>query len=331
MNKLAVKSIDNVLTTEYRNPAPKLRKSFFHNIWKQRYLQIMAIPGIVFLLIFNYIPMYGILIAFKEYSVIKGVLGSPWVGLRYFIEFFKSDMLFILLRNTLGLSILNLILGFPVPIIFALLLNELTNRYYKKFVQTVSYLPHFISWVIVGGIFLRWLSVEGLINEVAVRIGILPQPQNFMMEPLYAWMILILTNIWKSFGWGSIIFLAAISCIDQEMYEAAYIDGAGRFKRMWYITIPSILPTVVILFILNVSTILNCNFEQILVMRNSAIRDYTDVIDIYTYDIGIGLGRYSYASAVGLSKAIVSLILLFTSNFVSLKFVGTGLFRGGEK
>ena len=320
----------NILTGELSDKRlkqpPAMKKSILKRFTSQLYVQAMVIPGILWMIIFCYIPIYGLIIAFKEFNIVKGILESPWVGFAHFKEFLGSGNLPLLLRNTLGLSFLNLLLGFPLPIIFALFLNELKFNKFKKVVQTASYLPHFISWVIIGGMFLNWLSVEGLINELLVKTGLMAEPKLFMTEPLWSWIVLIGTNIWKSFGWNSVIFLAAISSVDQGMYEAAVIDGATRLQRMWYITFPAIQATVAIMFIINMSTVLNSNFDQIIIMRNSIIRDYVDVIDTYTYDIGLGMGRYSYASAVGLLKSFIALVLLWVSNSVSKKLTNQQLF-----
>jgi putative aldouronate transport system permease protein len=301
-------------------------QNIFRKFLSQIYVQAMVIPGIIWMIIFCYIPIYGLIIAFKQFDIVKGIMGSPWVGLANFKEFIHSENLFLLLRNTLGLSLLNLLLGFPLPIIFALFLNELKVVKFKKFVQTASYLPYFISWVIIGGMFLNWLSAEGMVNELLIKNGIISDPKLFMNEPVWAWIIMIATNIWKHFGWNSIIFLAAISSVDQEMYEAAIVDGANRFQRMWKITLPAIKSTVVIMFIISLSSILNSNFDQIIIMRNSIIRDYVDVIDTYTYDIGLGMGRYSYAAAVGLLKSVIALFFLWISNAGAKKFTDSQLF-----
>ncbi|WDU82914.1 ABC transporter permease [Caloramator sp. Dgby_cultured_2] len=226
----------------------------------------------------------------------------------------------------MGISTLKILIGFPLPIIFALFLNELTSLKFKKFVQTVSYLPHFLSWVVLGGILTTWLSDVGIINEILVKLKLIDQPINFLAEPKYFWMIVIISDIWKELGWSAIIYLAAIASVDPEMYEAATIDGAGRLQKMWFITLPAIKPTVTILFILTVSGILNSNFDQILVLRNPLNASASDVIDIFVYRMGLHLGRYSYATAVGLVKSIIALLLLLSANFVSKKLNNTSLF-----
>ncbi|CCJ33763.1 ABC transporter permease [Caloramator australicus] len=278
------------------------------------------------MIVFNFLPMYGIIIAFKKYNIIKPISAAPWVGLQYFKEFLTDPEFFNAVKNTLGISTLKILIGFPLPIIFALFLNELTSLKFKKFVQTVSYLPHFLSWVVLGGILTTWLSDVGIINEILVKLKLIDQPINYLAEPKYFWMIVIISDIWKELGWSAIIYLAAIASVDPEMYEAATIDGAGRLQKMWFITLPAIKPTVTILFILTVSGILNSNFDQILVLRNPLNASASDVIDIFVYRMGLHLGRYSYATAVGLVKSIIALLLLLSANFVSKKLNNTSLF-----
>lgn len=302
------------------------QKSKLNEFMAQRYLQVMALLGVVWMIIFNYIPMYGIIIAFKRYNIVKPISKAPWVGFQYFKEFLTDPEFYNVIKNTLGISALKLLIGFPLPIIFALLLNELTSIKFKKAVQTISYLPHFLSWVVLGGILTTWLSDVGIINEILVKLNIVKEPVNFLAEPKYFWGIVVLSDIWKELGWSAIIYLAAIAGVDPEMYEAATIDGAGRLQRIWYITLPSIKSTITILFILAVSGILNSNFDQILVLRNSLNASASDVIDIYVYRMGLQLGRYSYATAVGLVKSIIAFLLLLSTNFVSKKLNDTSLF-----
>ncbi|WP_409341581.1 ABC transporter permease [Paenibacillus sp. MBLB4367] len=290
-------------------------------------LQSMVWPGILFLIVFSYIPMYGILIAFKEYDLFLGVMKSPWAGWTHFNEFFNDPNFTNVLRNTLAMNLLGLILGFPAPIVFALFLNELTKMRFKRFVQTVSYLPHFVSWVIFGGLILTVLSPSnGIVNLLLVKLHILDEPINFMAKPELFWGIMVGAEILKGIGWGAIIYIAAIAGVDQEMYEAAKIDGAGRFQRMLHITVPSIMGTVVIMLIFAVSSILNTGFEQIMVMQNPLNLDVSETIDTYVYKVGLQQMRYSYSTAVGLAKSVVALILLFGANYVSRKISDNSLF-----
>jgi putative aldouronate transport system permease protein len=300
----------------------KLLKKFY----SQRYLQVMALLGIVWMIIFNYIPMYGIIIAFKEFNIVKPISAAPWVGMKYFQEILQDENLRYVIYNTIGMSLLKLIIGFPLPIAFAILLNEIRSTFYKKTIQTISYLPHFLSWVILGGILATWLSDVGIVNKLLLALHIIDTPITYLAEPSYFWTVIIASDIWKELGWSAIIYLAAISSISPEMYEAATIDGAGRFQKIFNITIPSIKGTISILFILAVSGILNSNFDQIFVLANQLNESRSTVIDLYVYQVGIRQGRYSYATAVGLIKAVIALLLLLGSNYITKKLNDTSLF-----
>jgi putative aldouronate transport system permease protein len=302
------------------------RKRIIKKLLAQKELQVMALLGVIWMIIFNYIPMYGITIAFKKFNIIKPISAAPWVGLQYFKEFFADESFWLVFKNTIGLSFFKLIITFPLPIIFALLLNELTSIKFKKFVQTVSYLPHFLSWVILGGIMMTWLSDIGIINDILLKLNLIKEPITYLAEPKYFWGIAIISDIWKELGWSAIIYLAAIAGVDPEMYEAATIDGAGRFRKMLNITLPCIKGTIAILFILAVSGLLNSNFDQIMVLGNQLNASSSDVIDVYVYRMGIRSGRYSYATAVGLFKSVIAFILLFSANKVSKKLNGTSLY-----
>jgi len=283
------------------------------NIWKHRMFYVFILPGIVFYFIFSYIPMYGALIAFKDYSYSKGILGSPWAGLKYFREFFSFYQSWNILRNTVLISFLKILFGFPAPIILALMLNEVRHALFKRVVQTVSYLPHFISWVVVVTLMQRMLTpYGGPVNNLLESLGY--EKIFFMGNPSYFYQLIIMSDIWKHVGWGSIIYLAAIATIDQEQYEAAVIDGAGRFKQMIYITIPGISGIMAILLILQIGGLMSAGFEQLLLMNNPATASIGTVIDVYVIQAGIREGRFSYSAAVGLFQSVVSLILIFLAN-----------------
>lgn len=286
----------------------------------------MALLGILWMIIFNYVPMYGIIIAFKEFNIVKPISAAPWVGWSHFQEFFQDESFVNVMRNTLGISLIKLAIGFPLPIIFALFLNEVRSVLFKRSVQTISYLPHFLSWVILGGILTTWLSDVGIVNHVLLALNVIKEPISYLAEPGYFWGIIITSDIWKELGWSAIIYLAAISSVSPEMYEAATIDGAGRFQKMWYVTLPSIKATISILFILAVSGVLNSNFDQILVLRNALNESASNVIDMFVYQTGMQQGRYSYATAVGLFKSVIALILLLIANRVTKKINNTSLF-----
>ncbi|MFD0959304.1 ABC transporter permease [Paenibacillus chungangensis] len=290
-------------------------------------IQSMVWPGLIFLFVFSYIPMYGIVIAFQDYDLFAGVLDSPWVGLKHFQEFFNDPNFGQVIQNTLAINVLGLLIGFPAPILFALLLNEIASMRFKRFIQTVSYLPHFVSWVVFGGLIINVLSpANGIINAILVQTGVLAEPVNFMGNADYFWYILVLGEMLKGLGWGAIIYIAAIAGVDPEMYEAATIDGANRFQKIWHITLPSIMGTIVIMLIFAISALLNTGFEQILVLQNPLNLETSETIDTYVYKLGLRNMRYSYSTAVGLTKSVIALFLLLSANYVSKKISGKGLF-----
>ncbi|MFS1516163.1 ABC transporter permease [Bacillus sp. SCS-151] len=320
--KIDQASEEVIITSTKKEKVKKVSRT----IISQKYLQVMALLGVVWMFIFNYIPMYGAIIAFKEYSIIKSIAEAPWVGLLHFKEFLQDEEFVNVLKNTLGISLIKLFIGFPLPIIFALLLNELTSLKFKKAVQTITYLPHFLSWVVLGGIVTTWLADIGFINDILLGLGIIDDRVSYLADPKYFWGIVITSDIWKELGWSAIIYLAAIAGVSPELYESARIDGAGRLQRMWHVTLPSIRPTITILFILAVSGVLNSNFDQILILRNQLNESASNVIDIYVYSTGIQNGRFSYAAAIGLFKAVIAFILLLGANKITKKLDGTTLF-----
>ncbi len=270
--------------------------------------------------------MYGIIIAFKNYTMITNVMEAEWVGLKYFREFFSDPALSSVLRNTLMLNGLALIFSFPAPILLALFINEIKNTKFKKTIQTISYLPHFLSWVIFGGIVLEMLMPNGVISVTLYKMGIIAEPINFMAKGSYFYAIYTIISVIKSVGFGSILYVAAITGIDQELYEAATVDGCGRFQKMWYITVPCISGTIVIMLIFQISSILNTGYEQIILLQNSLNLAFSETLDTYVYKIGIAQSRYSYAAAVGLLKSIMSVTLMLIANRTSKKTLGRGLF-----
>ena len=282
-------------------------------------LQSMVIPALIFIFIFSYIPMYGVIIAFKDYNFFDGIWGSPWAGLKHFKMFFNEPQLGLLFKNTIGISVLKTVIGFPGPIIFALLLNELTSLKYKKVVQSISYLPHFVSLVVVVGMFIRFSSTNGgLFNDALMAMNLIDEPIGFLMEPDYFWGILVFLHCWKGIGWGSIIYCAAISGVDQCLYEAATIDGANRFRKAISVTLPGILPVVVVYMIFAVSGILTSSgFDDIILLRNPMTLDVGETLSTYSYTMGISQGRYSFATAIGLFTSVVNVTLMFITNRVS--------------
>lgn len=303
-----------------------MAKRFFQQ-WD---LQIMVIPAIIMVIIFSYFPMWGILTAFQDYSPAKGFFGSDWVGFKHFRMFFNAPEFWQIMRNTIVISLLKLIIAFPAPIILALMLNEVKNAAFKRIVQTVSYLPHFISWVIVSGFVISLLSVDnGSVNLLLEKLNLIEEPIHWLSIPEYFWGILISTGIWKDIGFGAIVYLAAIAGVDPHMYEAAEIDGAGRMRKLFSITIPSIAPVIIIFLILAVSQILNAGFEEILLLTNQGqnvvLRPVAETIDTYVYRVGIENYRFSYATAAGLFKGVISVGLLVIANWIARKLGNSSL------
>lgn len=309
-------------------PTPRVgsRSKLAARLWNQRYLQVMALLGIAWMIIFNYIPMYGITLAFKQYIGIGNPSDAPWAGWTHFQAIWEDDQMLDVVKNTLGISMLKLVIGFPLPIVFALFLNELRSLRFNRIVQTISYLPHFLSWVILGGILITFLSDVGIVNDILMGLHLINEPITYLAEPKYFWTIAVTSDIWKEFGWNAIIYIAAIASISPELYEAATIDGAGRFQKMRFVTLPSIRGTISILFILSVGALLNSNFDQILVLKNQVNESASNVIDTYVYEIGISQGRFSYSTAVGLVKSVIALILLLFANSVTKRLNQSSLF-----
>ncbi|GAA0292705.1 putative aldouronate transport system permease protein [Gracilibacillus halotolerans] len=297
----------------------KRKKGKFVQYFKQFDLQLMVIPGLLFILVFNYIPMYGVLMSFQDYNIFEGMMKSEWVGLKHFSMFFNDPRFVEIMRNTIVLSLFKILICFPAPILLALMLNEIKNMAFKRTVQTVTYLPHFLSWVIVAGFAMSMLSTDnGSLNMALEKLNIIDEPINFLSKPEYFWTIIVTTNLWKTIGFNSIVFMAAIAGVSPQLYEAASLDGASRFKQMFLVTIPSIMPIIVIFMILEIGNLLNAGFEDLLLLGDAAIlRSVSDVIDTYVYRVGIGSARYSYATAIGLFKAVISLGLLTLANYLA--------------
>lgn len=288
-----------------------------------KYIYIMVLPVVVYYLIFHYGPMYGVIIAFKDFQVTEGIWGSEWVGFKHFIDFFNNYYFWRLIRNTFLISFYELIFAFPAPIILALLLNELRKLWFKRIVQTVSYLPHFISLVVVVGMLVDFSSQNGLFNQFLALFGI--EPISFMQKAEWFRPLYIGSGIWQGIGWGSIIYLAAMAGINPELYEAAKIDGAGRFRQMWHVTLPGITPIIVILLILQIGSIMSVGFEKIILMYNPMTRETADVISTYVYRKGILEANFSFSSAVGLFNAVINLTLLILANKISARVSETSL------
>lgn len=284
----------------------------------------MLIPGIVFLLIFKYTPMYGIIIAFKDFNIFDGLAASPWVGWANFERLVNSTEFLRVFRNTLIISLYKIVFLFPLPIIMAILMNEIKNMMFKRSVQTIVYLPHFLSWVIVSGLFIDLLSTNGgLVNKLIEQLG--GKPIAFFMDTSVFRSLLITSAGWKEVGWGTIIYLAAITAIDMQLYEAAKIDGAGRFRQIWHITVPGLVPIIMLMFILRLGNILEAGTEQILVMYNAIVYGVADVIGTFVYRVGLGQQDYSFTTAVGLFDSVIGFTLIITGNYLSRKFLKRGI------
>lgn len=302
-------------------PAAKKKKGFWNTFKEQKVLYGMSLPFIVIVFIFSYLPVWGWLMAFQNYKPGKGIFEQKWVGLDHFAALFADDKFYLVLRNTLAMSFMGLIVGFTIPILFAVLLNELRGSVFKRTVQTISYLPHFVSWVVVAGIVTKMLSTDGgAVNQLLMWLGLIDQPIQFMAQGNLFWYIVTGSDIWKEMGWSAIIYLAAITGIDQEQFEAAKVDGASRIRQIWHITLPSIAPTIAILLIMSIGHLISIGFEKQFLLGNPLVVDYSEVLDLYALNYGLGMGRFSFGTAIGMFNSVVSIILLLLANGVFKKF-----------
>lgn len=309
-------------------PAPTKRsaiRTLMRDILRDRWLYMMLLPGIAYFIVFKYVPMYGVTMAFQDYKPHLGMLNSPWVGMKHFERFFAEPQFWMLFRNTVLLAVYNLVFFFPMPIILALMLNEVRSGGYKRFVQTLIYIPHFVSWVVVVGIFYLLLTTEnGVLNEIIFRLT--GDKIAFLLDPDWFRTMIISQSIWKEVGWGTIIFLAALAGVDLQLYEAARMDGAGRWRQLWHITLPAIRSTIIILLILRLGNFLDSGFEHIFLMLTPTNRDVGDVFDTYVYVKGMTQAQYSYSAAVGLFKSVVGLVLVLGSNWLAKRFGQEGVY-----
>ena len=313
------KSSKETLSVRFSNFSTLVRKDFKLN----KGLYLLFLPVLVYYLVFHYTPMYGLTMAFKDFQPTKGISGSDWVGFKHFIDFFQSFYFWRVLKNTIVISLTNLIFGFPAPIILALLINEIRNKYFKSAVQSISYMPHFISLVVVCGMIKDFTSDTGVISYIVSLFGgqattLLNEAKNFV--PVY-----VASDIWQTVGWGTIIYLAALTGIDQELYEAAQVDGAGKWKQTLHITIPGIMPTIIIMLVLRMGSMLSVGFEKIILLYNPAIYSTADVISSFVYRKGLQEFAFSYSAAVGLFNSVINFILLITANKLSKKFSESSL------
>ncbi len=307
------------------NTAKPLGPSLPRKLWRQRYLLMMTVPFIIWAIAFQYLPLLGWSMAFQDFklkaNIIESFTNAPFVGLKHFnqlwFEFASHGRFYLALRNTLAMSLLSLTIGFIMPILFALFINELRRPMFKRVVQTVSYLPHFISWVVAAGMISTMLSSEGPVNNLLLFLGLAETRTPFLAVPHYFWGIITAADIWKEMGWNAIIFLAAITSIDPTLYESASIDGANRFHKMRYITLPSIMPVIIVILVMNIGWIVSIGFEKQFLLGSDLVRSYAEVLDTYVLNYGIGQGRYSFATAIGIFKSVVSIVLLMLANWLA--------------
>lgn len=290
---------------------------------KYKHIYIILLPAIVYYLVFCYAPMGGLVMAFQRFSITKGILGSEWVGIKHFVSFLSDYNFWRILRNTLMINFWGLVFGFTSPIIFALLLNEIKKNRFKKTVQTITYMPHFLSVVVVSGLVLTFVSSNGLINGIVQLFG--GDKVAFMNDPKYFYRIYVTSDIWQQLGWNSIIYISALSGIDQQLYEAASIDGAGRWKQLLHITIPGIMGTIMTLLVMRIGRMLTIGYDKILLLYNPSIYETADVISTYVYRRGLLDGDYSYSAAVGMFNSVFNFIFLMSANVLSKKATGSGL------
>lgn len=305
------------------SPAKVKRGLKFKKIFSNYQLYLFLLPALIYFIVFHYLPMYGILIAFKDFVATKGIMGSPWVGFKHFERFFESFQFWTLIKNTLGLSVVQLIVGFPLPIFLALMLNQIRSEKYKRFVQTVVYAPHFISVVVLAGMIFVFFSNNGLINNIILLFG--GDPISFMAKPEWFKPLYIASGVWQETGWAAIIYLAALAGVSPELHEAAVMDGANKWQRIFHVDIPAIMPTAVILLILSVGGIMNIGFEKAYLLQTPMNQPSAEIIPTYVYKMGLQQAQYSFAAAVGLFNAVINLILLIAVNKFAKKLSGTGL------
>lgn len=297
----------------------------WRRIVRNRYIYLMILPGVLYFLIFKYIPMLGLVISFQDYLPYKGIMGSDWVGLKHFTRLFSEPEFWNIFKNTIVVFVVNVTFYFPIPIILSLMLNEVGNAFFKRFVQTLVYIPHFLSWVIIVSIsFVMFTMDGGIINEMLTYFGF--QPINFLMSSGWFYPMYVLQVIWREAGWGTIVYLAAMAAVDPGLYEAARMDGATRLRQIWHITLPGIRTVIVVMLILKVGSVLDTSFEHIFLLLNSMNKDVAEILDTYVYTAGLKQGQYSFSTAVGLFKSVVSFILVMGSNWLAKKAGEEGVY-----
>jgi putative aldouronate transport system permease protein len=321
--KLTLKASNNSLNPSTIQVERLNKKSRIKRILENYELYLFVLPAIVYFIVFQYVPMYGVLIAFKDFTASLGILGSPWVGFQQFDRFFHNYQFWTLIKNSLGLSVFQLIIGFPMPIIIALLLNQMVQEKYKRFVQTVIYAPHFVSTVVLAGMVFVFFSDKGLVNSVIMLFG--GKAISFMAEPSWFQPLYIGSGVWQETGWACIVYLAALAGVSPEIHEAAIMDGANKWQRIWHVDIPAIMPTAIILLILAVGNIMNLGFEKAYLLQTPLNQPSAEIIPTYVYKVGLQQAEYSFGAAVGLFNSVVNLVLLWIVNKAAKKISGSGL------
>lgn len=298
----------------------KTGRGIWQSLVEQRYLYFMSVPFVIWVFVFSYLPLWGWTMAFQKFRVGKPFFDQKWVGLDNFRMLFQDDQFFNALRNTLAMSLMGMVAGFTFPILFAVLLNEVRVSFLKRFTQTVSYLPHFVSWVVVAGIVTKLLATDnGVVNQLLMGLGLIDQPVQFLAKANLFWSIVTGADIWKETGWNAIIYLAAIAGIGTELYEAARVDGASRIRQIWHITLPGIRSTIIILLIMSIGHLISIGFEKQFLLGNNLVKEKSEVLDLYALHYGLGLGRYSFGTAINIFNSVVSLLLLFAANGIFKK------------
>lgn len=305
--------------------AAKAHSRSWTNLARHKYVYLLALPGVLYFIVFKFAPMWGLVLAFTEYNPYAGISGSEWVGMKHFVELFSDPNFYIMLRNTFAINIFGLIFMFPVPIVLSLMLNEVRHEAFKRFNQSIVYLPHFLSWVVVVSLTFFILSSDvGIVNKVITGWG--HESVAFLSNPNYFWVLITAQNMWKEAGWGTIIFLAAMAGVDPQRYEAAVVDGASRWRQIWHITLPAIRPTIIILLILRLGHMADVGFEQVLLMMNPLVSSVGEVFDTYAYSIGVLQGKVSIGVTVGMFKGVVGLVLVMVSNYIVKKMGHEGIY-----
>ncbi|WP_258881612.1 sugar ABC transporter permease [Paenibacillus sp. sptzw28] len=295
------------------------KRGFWHVLLRQKYLYFLSVPFVIWAFIFSYLPIWGWTMAFQKFRVGRSFFEQQWVGLDNFRLLFQDDQFYNALKNTMAMSVMGLIAGFVFPIFFAIILNEVRVSVFKRFVQTVSYLPHFVSWVVVAGIVTKMLATDGVVNDLLVGWHIIDERIQFMANENLFWYVVTSSDVWKETGWNAIIYLAAITGVGADLYEAARVDGASRIRQIWHITLPGIRSTIIILLIMSIGNLLSIGFEKQFLLGNSLVREKSEVLDLYALNYGLGMGRYSFGTAINIFNSVISLILLFVSNGIFKK------------